>query len=131
MKSFLIVDDDEIIRSVCELIIEKQFKNSLVDLAENGQVALTKMMERDYSVIIADVEMPVMNGIDFFNRLKEENTSMSQKVGFICGAPNTDTISFFLKERRPYLLKPFGAKNLRMLVNSVLDNCAAPVCFTP
>ena len=121
MKNFLIVDDDEIVRSVCELIIVKQFQNSLVDHAENGQIALTKIMEENYSVIIADVEMPVMNGIDFFNELKKENPPIqAQKVGFICGAPSKDTISFFIKEKRPYLLKPFGAKDLRRLIDSVL-----------
>lgn len=69
-KNVLIVDD-----SIDNLEIIKLFLNSFgaeVDLANDGQEALTKISSKQYDVILMDIEMPAMNGFQVIERLKKQ-----------------------------------------------------------
>lgn len=58
----LLVEDDSITREVMvELLTDVGL---LVDLAENGQIALERLQERDYALVLMDIQMPVMDGLE-------------------------------------------------------------------
>ena len=69
----LIVDDSRVVRSV----IEKTLRMTGLDLAEvhqagNGEEGLAKLKDAWVDVIFTDINMPVMNGMDFVKHLKED-----------------------------------------------------------
>ena len=72
MQRFLIVDDNAIERTLYATIINYYFESSHIDFAADGLEALDKSSKNDYEVIIVDIEMPRMNGIDFFDQLKNQ-----------------------------------------------------------
>lgn len=117
MKSFLVVDDDPNMRALYKLLIRNRYDDVFVSQACNGEEALSKAIESDYSVIISDVEMPTMNGIDFHQSMKKESPQLAQRTAFISSTPD---ISYFKKEKIPYLLKPFEKDDFYSLVESML-----------
>jgi len=67
----LYVEDDlELLKSTTSLL-ENLFKE--VDTAENGAIALEKYKNREYDLVISDINMPVLNGIDMIEQIKEIN----------------------------------------------------------
>ena len=64
----LIADDDPAIRSLLRLIVERSGLH--VDLAADGQEALTMIERRDYALVLLDLQMPRTNGFDVVDRLR-------------------------------------------------------------
>lgn len=68
----LIVDDHEIVRSGMKMMLEDESQLELVGECENGQQAIEKARELKPDVIIMDITMPEMNGIDATREIKEQ-----------------------------------------------------------
>ena len=66
--SVLIVDDDPAIREIVAAVLDREGYEVL--LAENGQEALSWVREASPMVIILDLTMPVMDGIEFLSEIK-------------------------------------------------------------
>ncbi len=66
----LIVDDEEDIRK--SLSRRYMLEGHEVECAENGQVALAKLAEQKFHVVVSDIIMPVMNGVDLLRHIKIE-----------------------------------------------------------
>ncbi|MDJ0973128.1 MAG: response regulator [Planctomycetota bacterium] len=67
MGRILVVDDNETIREV--LSEQLALQGHSCDLAQDGSDGLLKVQEREYDVIISDIDMPRMNGIEFLKRI--------------------------------------------------------------
>ena len=65
MRSFLIVDENKRLRRLYETIIKLNHDNPRVDHAVSGRDALTMVRDHNYSVIISDIEMLGMDGMEF------------------------------------------------------------------
>ena len=123
MKSFLLVDDDNKMLTMSELFIRHRFGDSsiLISKASNGLEALERTRELDYTVILTDIEMPRMNGIEFHKRLKEEKPVLAERTAFISGNLEGADNTYLREERRPCLAKPFSSKNFFELIDTVLS----------
>lgn len=123
MKSFLIVDDSEKMLCMYEAMINHFFKDSqiLITKACHGLEALEKTRQLDYTVILLDIEMPEMNGIEFHKKLEKENPLLAARTGFISGNIHELNLSYIVEAQRPYLEKPFSAKDLKSLLGGILD----------
>jgi chemotaxis response regulator CheB len=62
-KRILIVDDSFIMRKLIREIVESDADLVVVDVAENGQIALQKVREVKPDLVLLDIEMPEMSGI--------------------------------------------------------------------
>ena len=60
----LIVDDNAMIRRALRSLIESQTLHEVCGEAENGQIAIARVKELHPDVVILDLQMPVMNGLD-------------------------------------------------------------------
>ena len=71
-RSLLIVEDNELNREMLRAMLEDRYK---VFQAENGKEGLEVLQDhyRDISLIILDVQMPVMNGYEFLNAVKDDD----------------------------------------------------------
>ena len=120
MPRFLVVDDNAIERTLYETIINYHFNPSKIDFAINGLEALKKSSAKDYEVIIVDIEMPHMNGIDFFEHLRKLSPQKANKIIFSSANIETHKRTFFNNNDCPKICKPFNRNELLHLINDTI-----------
>ena len=77
MRKILLVEDELILRETYQMILSSQPYRC--DVADNGRVALEKCETQDYDLILLDLMMPTMNGVEFlenFKKLEEMKTKI-------------------------------------------------------
>lgn len=122
-KNILVVDDEElIIRSLRKLLEKNAFA---VLVAKNGQDALAMVEEEDFDLIVADVRMPGMNGIETISAIYENLEKRGLKkipVIFITGYADEE-IKQEAETLKPvaYIYKPFDISELVDKVKGVLE----------
>ncbi len=110
IKKILVVDDYLPTRN---LIIEtlNQSSQYLIMEAENGQEALSLFDENNFDLVISDIMMPGMSGMDLLHLIRERNPAVA--VIMITGNPTTDlTVSAIKKGAVDFLTKPFDIDEL-------------------
>ena len=65
----LVVDDEQIIRDSISFVLKKE--GYTIEEAPNGKVAFDKISEEPFDVVITDIEMPVMNGLELIKAVKD------------------------------------------------------------
>jgi CheY-like chemotaxis protein/two-component sensor histidine kinase len=71
VKNALVVEDDPAARAT--MVRTLQGENWAVEEAENGKIALEKTVEQQFSIILLDLMMPVMDGFEFLERLRSSD----------------------------------------------------------
>ncbi len=74
MIRVMIADDQEIIRDSLELLISSDNRFEVVGTTSNGRETVQKALELKPDVILMDIRMPEMNGIECVNLIKEKNS---------------------------------------------------------
>lgn len=114
-KRILVVDDYLPTR---RLIVDAlgQFSQYEVDEAENGEEALQLFNKDNYDLVISDIMMPGMSGMDLLNRIREKN--LFAAVIMITGNPTVDlTVSAIKRGAVDFLTKPFDIDDLLFKVD--------------
>ena len=115
----LLVDDDNISREMmAEYLIGLQGHE--VDQFNNAQLALENFKKMAYPLVISDIKMPEMNGIEFLKRIKQLPEGKRSKVILITGYAEIDTAVQALREGAfDYMLKPIDINSLDNIIESV------------
>src|SRR5210317_2298908 len=117
-KRILIVDDEEIVVRSCLRILSNDEYD--VDVANNGLEALAKFGKQDYDMVILDIMMPKMNGMEVLQRVKETHPDID--VIMITGLNEIDTAVKAMKLGAfDYLPKPFDPEELELVVNRAFE----------
>jgi len=116
----LVVDDEPTnLQYLSELLAEEGHE---VETVDNGGDALKKIEEGGYALILADIKMPGMSGMELYKRVKKAFPSLAGKVVFITGdVMGEDTMKFLSSTKAPYITKPFDNKKLKATINRVLS----------
>jgi CheY-like chemotaxis protein len=122
MKRFLIVENDDVQRNLLGVMIQRRHKDAKIDYASNGSEALIMGLKNDYSAILSDINMPVMDGIDFHKKLKEKRPEASSSFACISASLHGSNLSYIRQERLLSLSKPFTKDDFNKLVDSLLQN---------
>jgi len=120
MKSVLIVEDDVRLQRFYKSFIEMTFEGLHIFQALDGEEALASCSSFNHTVIITDIEMPNMGGIQFYKKLKETQPQLSERVAFISGSISGKNLTFIQQEERPYLLKPHSLEPFQDLIRSII-----------
>ena len=78
-----------------------------MDSATTGELALQKMKEQSYDLIVCDIRMPGMDGREVYSRIERSEPQLAEKFLFVTGDISEQTRAFLKKTHRPYLMKPF------------------------
>ena len=118
-KKILVVDDDFNIRYLMSKILKD--RGYSVYTAEDGISALRILGSERFNVLITDLKMPNMDGIELFNRVKELYPQMH--VIFLTGSEYINLISRGLKNDTFYYFeKPVDVKRLKCTLEHLLDD---------
>src|ERR1035438_3438767 len=74
-KTVLVVDDSNLMRRLVSEIVESDPELRVVDVAENGKIALQKVRIHKPDCILLDIEMPELSGLDTLRRLGLRSSS--------------------------------------------------------
>ena len=113
----LVVDDESLIRDVIKEYLS--LENYLVDEASDGEEAVKKALENDYSLIIMDIMMPKMDGYQACKEIKK----VKNNVPFIMLSARVeeyDKLIGFELGIDDYVTKPFSPKELVARVKAVV-----------
>jgi PAS domain S-box-containing protein len=114
----LVVDDDADMRHQMSSILSIDFN---VITATNGLDALEKMKDTLPALVISDIMMPGMNGIDLLKEIKSNKATAAIPVIFItAGVDEESRMELEELEADDFLVKPFSAKELRARIKSQL-----------
>ena len=120
MDPILIVDDEP---GTCAMLSEVLSRSDyIVDTAGSGTEALEKIQNLSFGLVIADVQMPEISGLDLLERLKVEYPAVPVIMMTGYGSVN-DAVSAMQKGACDYLLKPFSNK---LLLKAVKNYMATP-----
>lgn len=111
--NILIVDDDEDIRMTLKDVLTLPGYN--VRTASSGLEATNMMKDTDFSIVITDIRMPGMDGIQITRKFKESNSDTT--VIAITGNASVETALALLEEGAyDYITKPFNIKEVKSIV---------------
>jgi CheY-like chemotaxis protein len=116
-EKLLVVDDNETIVELLGAILKNE---GIVEGASNGEEALRKINDKYYTAIISDVNMPVMDGIEFYNKAVEIHPDIKNRFLFFTTSTEPEHLSFFEKNGLNYLMKPSSIKVLRKAVMDIM-----------
>jgi DNA-binding NtrC family response regulator len=117
-KRILIVDDEEIVVRSCLRILSSDEYD--IAVASNGLEALLKINDEDFDMVILDIMMPKMNGIEVLQRVKESHPDID--VIMITGLSEIDTAVKAMKLGAfDYLPKPFNPEELELVVKRAFE----------
>lgn len=112
----LIVDDETEIRKVVRLLL--QSKGFAVDEAFNGISALEKIKNSEFDLIIMDIMMPQMSGVEATAEIRKH--TMAPVLFLTAKSLDSDKESAYLSGGDDYLVKPFSSIELILKVESLL-----------
>ena len=105
----LYVEDDNDLREETTTLLKMLFKS--IDTAEDGEVGLDKYNHNDYDLIISDVNMPNMNGIEMCKKIKEVNPE--QKISIVSAHDESAILMDLIKAGADgFILKPMHMDDL-------------------
>jgi two-component system chemotaxis response regulator CheY len=120
--NILIVDDYKtMLRIIRNLLKQLGFNN--VDEATDGSMALQKLRDKDYGLVISDWNMEPMTGIQLLREVRADSKLRSLPFIMITAESKTDNV-VAAKEAgvNNYIVKPFNAATLKTKLSSVLGN---------
>jgi YesN/AraC family two-component response regulator len=121
MIGFLIVEDDDSLRDAYEVLIRKKYSDAHIDHVANGIDAFKKAKTHDYTIMIIDIGLPRLNGIEFYKKLKKYCPAMARRAIFISGNIFDFDLEAINEERCSYLAKPFANKDFYTSVSHVIS----------
>lgn len=115
----LIVDDEEDIRESTKDYLSKRIKCELC-VAANGQQTMSLLKENKFDLVLLDIRMPGLSGIDLIKQLRQNNPSIN--ILIISAWDNEDIIQEAIKQgAEDFLHKPISMKALGLKVKAALS----------
>lgn len=122
----LIVDDEERIRRLLKMYLERE--GFIVDEAGDGKTALQKAMEIDYDLLLLDLMLPEIDGVEVCEKIRESKSTpiimltakgeeANRVLGFEAGADD-------------YVVKPFSPREVVYRVKAILKRASATAYLT-
>jgi len=118
MSNILIIDDEKAIRKTLSEILS--YEGYKLDEAGDGEEGLKKVKEKEYDVILCDIKMPKMDGIEFLEKAKEANPDIP--IIMISGHGTIETaVEAVKKGAYDYISKPPDLNRLLITIRNAMD----------
>lgn len=118
MADILIIDDEKAIRKTLTEILS--FEGYKIDEASDGEEGLKKFKEKTYDLILCDIKMPKLDGIEFLQKAVEVNADVP--IIMISGHGNIETaVEAVKKGAYDYISKPPDLNRLLITIRNAMD----------
>jgi len=114
----LVVDDENSLRDLLSILLQRE--GYQVDQAADGAVAFTMVQENHYDLIISDIQMPRVTGIELLRQLRDQNNDVT--VMMITAFSSTEEAVEAMKlGAYDYITKPFKNDEIRLVIKNALE----------
>ena len=118
MERVLVVDDDEHIRSFLVEVLDRLGYNS--ETAENGKKGLEKFRTGDFTMIITDMRMPVMDGLTMLKQIRSGGSKIPIIV--VTAFPTVSSaVESLIHGADYYLVKPINLDDLKAKIGKAIE----------
>ncbi len=118
MPDILIIEDEKAIRKTLSEILS--FEGYKIDEAGDGEEGLKKFKEKNYDIVLCDIKMPRMDGIEFLQKATEANSDIP--IIMISGHGNIETaVEAVKKGAFDFIAKPPDLNRLLITIRNALD----------
>ena len=115
----LVVDDEPATLELLSQILTAEGHE--VQTTEKATDALERIKSERYSLILLDIKLPGMSGVELYKSIEKIAQSLGRRVLFITGdVMGADTRDFLSKIKAPYVAKPFDIEQLRKIIDRML-----------
>ena len=119
LRVLVVEDEPALAQAVSEALTDAGFK---VDRASDGEEGLTRLTEANYDLIVCDLKMPRIDGMQFYRAMAAATPALARRVIFVTGdVAGTDAERFLEETGCRWLSKPF---RLGDLLRSARDTLA-------
>jgi DNA-binding response OmpR family regulator len=119
MVEVLLVEDDETIGELVRYNLEKQGYS--VEWVLDGKEALKKLNEKKYDIIVLDLMLPEVDGLELCRRIREGGVNRETPIIVLTALSDEDTkVKGFSSGADDYVTKPFSVKELIARIEAVL-----------
>lgn len=117
-RKVLVVDDDDTVRSLCEEVLS--VAGYQVDTAAHGHAGLEKIKRSRYDMVVSDVNMPELDGMDFYRQALEREPALREKFLFVTGDLSRERKECFAGMKVKCLAKPFRITEFLGCVDTIM-----------
>src|SRR5271169_4250500 len=117
-EKILIVDDDESVRWVLKKSLEKEGFETV--LAKDGSEALSRLKEEEIAIVLMDIRMPGMGGLEALDKIQSEGKGTSVII-MTAQATMQNAIEAMRRGAFDYITKPFDLDEVNILVRKAID----------
>lgn len=118
MSNILIIDDEKAIRKTLSEILS--YEGYKIDEAGDGEEGLRKLKEKEFDVVLCDIKMPKVDGIEFLERSREINADTP--IIMISGHGTIETaVEAVKKGAYDYISKPPDLNRLLITIRNAMD----------
>jgi PAS domain S-box-containing protein len=119
--SILVVDDEPAILQFLTSVLTEE--GHQVETVDNADDALARLKSKSYSLILLDIKLPGVSGIELYKRIQKIAKSLARRVVFITGdVIGADTKDFLARTKALYITKPFDTEQLKKDINHILTH---------
>ena len=124
LPALLVVDDENAIQKILTFYFKDSYR---VVTCNNGRDALAWLYQGNLPrFIVADINMPVLNGMEFLKEIKTSGLYAAVPLLFLSGNDSSDTrISCLEAGADDFMLKPFNPRELQARMNTILRRSLA------
>jgi CheY-like chemotaxis protein len=117
--SLLLVEDNILNQKLIFLTLSKY--GFIIDVANNGQEALDKLEKRSFDIILMDLMMPVMDGLEATRNIRKSERKTGEKniiIGLTANTYDADRERCISQGMDEYMAKPFDIEKFQEIVRS-------------
>jgi len=118
-RRILVIDDEQSFRHGLTQLLRRD--GYTVDTAANGDLALRQLHEQCYDVVLCDLRMPGLDGVDFYAMLSHQHAYLRKRVLFLTGDTlGAESTAFLEQCGQPWMYKPCNAADIRTAIQQML-----------
>ena len=116
----LVIDDEEPVARIAARALQSRL-DCVVELAHDGREAMALVERTEFALILSDIRMPSMNGVEFLRWLTEHRPDLVSKVVFMTGDAGSSALNAEVERTgQPILRKPFSLDELLTRATGIL-----------
>lgn len=122
-KRVLIVEDNHSVARMLEALAIDEVE---VIIARDGEEGISHIRQGRFDLIVSDIEMPKMNGVDMYKKALMADPSLCSRFLFFTGTKNQEYLDFVRSTKILMLPKPSPVKVICSMMNDILDSTVVP-----